>query len=963
MQDRFFYRILLPSMVTIFLFLASIFLYVIPNYRESLMEKKRETIHELTNTAWSVMHKLNSLVSDSFNVADAQREAAVIIADMRYGEEFKDYFWITDTMPNMIMHPYRPQMNGMSLADFADPAGKKFFVEIVQLVKQSGDGYIDYKWQWKDDSLMVVPKLSYVKAFEPWGWIVGTGIYVEDVKREITSITRQVVWISIVITLLIAALIAYLARRNYMAEMHRLSAQEKLKETLDKYKKLVEASPDGVMMTMDGEMVYCNPYLLQLLGFDETEAALDNPTFDRSMKSITEATNQNPEARQPETGAEKVTEQQLLRKDGSMTNVVVHRSVIMTGTKKGFIYTLKDVSKHKDIERELDLSMEKFRSIAELMNLGMFRCTVERNPRFTDINNIGLKLLGYGSITEIGELSLLDLLFDPNERRQLIRTIASNAQLKDKLVKIKNHDGSSTALLLSLFPVKDALGKAVYYDGILVDAYDYLSRRADIEKSSAGQPVSANLLLKSLKDLVVYPPICNMDTPASVASKLMTMRGSDLVLVTDDKAAVVGILTHGDISRRLIAPELPVSTRVAEIMSAPVMALTDQEMVMDAFALMIQRKISYVIVHSTANKQSGYISLTDLSELRRDTPEFLINSIQQAGSVDEIAELMKQLPALVSMLVETGTGSATSGRLISRISDQITIRFIQDALQELGPAPVPFVFLVLGSEGRREQTLATDQDNAIIYDNSASQSEVEVKKYFLNLGKIVCTKLDRVGYPFCDGGVMAMTSEWCLSLNEITSQVSGWINRPNPKELLNVGIFFDFRPVFGDLTLSGRLQDFCLKELRDKPVFMYNLVQATTSIKQPVNLRGQIVFELHDQQTEYFDVKKPLMTIVGIIRLWSLKYGLTERNTLERLYALRSVDAITDSFFNEFSEAVRYLMYLRIRNQLRQHDSGDQSGNHISPSALPEIDRAMLKKILSAISAHQSRLATEFRIS
>jgi PAS domain S-box-containing protein len=963
MQDRFFYRILLPSLVTIFLFLASIFLYVIPNYRNSLMEKKRETIHELTNTAWSVMHKLNSLVSDSFDVAEAQLEAAIIIADMRYGEEFKDYFWITDTLPRMVMHPYRPQMNGMSLADFADPAGKKFFVEIVNLVKQSGDGYIDYKWQWKDDSLMVVPKLSYVKAFEPWGWIVGTGIYVEDVQREINSIIRQVVWISIIITLLIAALIAYLARRNYMAEMHRFTAQEKLKETLDKYKKLVEASPDGVMMTMEDEMVYCNPYLLELLGFDEKEAIANNQIFNRSMKSITDPAHPNHDTLPPETVAEKVTEQQLLRKDRSVRNVVVHRSVFMTGTKKGFIYTLKDVSKHKDIERELDLSMEKFKSIADLMNLGMFRCTVERNPRFTEINNIALKLLGFGSIAEIGELSLLDLLFDQNERRQLIRAIASNVQLKDKLVKIKNPDGSSTALLLSLFEVKDAYGKAVYYDGILVDAYDYLSRRADIEKSSVVQPVSTNLLLKSLKDLVVYPPICDLNTPASVASRLMTMRKCDLVLVADDKATVIGLVTHGDISRRIIAPELPVSTRVAEIMSAPVITLTDQEMVMDAFALMIQHKISYVIVHSTSNKQAGYISLTDLSEMRRDTPEFLINNIQQAGSVDEIAELMKQLPGLVSMLVETGTGSATSGRLISRISDQVTVRFIQDALQELGPAPVPFVFLILGSEGRREQTLATDQDNAIVYDDSTALPEVELKKYFLKLGEIVCTKLDRVGYPFCDGGVMAMTEQWCLSFGEITSQVSRWINKPNPKELLNVGIFFDFRPVFGDLALSGRLQDFCLKELRDKPVFMYNLVQATTSIKQPVNLRGQIVFELHDLHGEYFDVKKPLMTIVGIIRLWSLKYGLSERNTLERLYALRSVDAITDSFFNEFSEAVRYLMYLRIRNQLRQHDAGDKTGNYISPSALPEIDRTMLKKILSAISAHQSRLATEFRIT
>jgi signal transduction histidine kinase len=190
-NPRFFSRILLPSMGAVLLFLVAIYLFVIPNYRESLMDGKRETIRELTSTAWSVMHKLDLMVSDEFSEEKARQEAAIIISDMRWGEEFKDYFWITDTTPRMVMHPYRPSMNGMDLSDYKDQRGKNFFVDIVKLVKQDGDGYIDYKWQWKDDSLTVVSKLSYVKAYEPWGWIVGTGIYIEDVNRQIEILNPE----------------------------------------------------------------------------------------------------------------------------------------------------------------------------------------------------------------------------------------------------------------------------------------------------------------------------------------------------------------------------------------------------------------------------------------------------------------------------------------------------------------------------------------------------------------------------------------------------------------------------------------------------------------------------------------------------------------------------------------------------------------------------------------------------
>jgi signal transduction histidine kinase len=294
---RFFTRILLPTLVAVLLFLAATFLLVIPTYRESLMEGKRETIRELTNTAWSVMQKLDLMVDTVFVLGEAQHEAALIIGDMRYGPEQKDYFWITDTIPVMVMHPYRPTMIGMDLSDYRDNQGKNFFVDIVNIVKEDGDGYIDYKWQWKDDSLTVVSKLSYVKAYEPWGWIVGTGIYIDDVNREIASLSRKVIWISVLATLMLGALIAYLARRSYIAELERQKAQERLRDSMERYKKLVESSTDGVMMMIENEIVYINPYLLQLFGYSEEDFDRHDPGFFEVLASFISEAGPGPRPR------------------------------------------------------------------------------------------------------------------------------------------------------------------------------------------------------------------------------------------------------------------------------------------------------------------------------------------------------------------------------------------------------------------------------------------------------------------------------------------------------------------------------------------------------------------------------------------------------------------------------------------------------------------------------------------
>ena len=187
-------KVIIPVALTFALFILTIFMVVIPFVEKNMMEVKREGIKHLTESAWSTLNLFyEKYQNKELSEDEAQQMAVSHFKRVRYGLEQEDYFWINDMAPNMIMHPYRTDLEGRDISGFQDSAGKKMFLEIVQTVKENGSGYVDYLWQWKGNPEKIVPKISYVKEFKPWGWVIGTGIYVNDVELEIRNITRQMI--------------------------------------------------------------------------------------------------------------------------------------------------------------------------------------------------------------------------------------------------------------------------------------------------------------------------------------------------------------------------------------------------------------------------------------------------------------------------------------------------------------------------------------------------------------------------------------------------------------------------------------------------------------------------------------------------------------------------------------------------------------------------------------------------
>lgn len=228
-------RIALPPLAAIVLFVTVVFGLLLPGYHTALLERKKEMIRELTTTAWNILHYYNAKADrNELTLTEAQATAAEEIRKLRYGTENKDYFWINDMRPVLVMHPYRPDLEGHDVSSYADPSGKRLFVAFVDKVRQEDAGFVPYLWQWKDDPSRIVPKLSYVRGFPPWDWIVGTGIYLDDVEQEIALVTRRLVMASLAILLCIAALSAHSIRQGIRVSRQRREAVELLRQHRDR---------------------------------------------------------------------------------------------------------------------------------------------------------------------------------------------------------------------------------------------------------------------------------------------------------------------------------------------------------------------------------------------------------------------------------------------------------------------------------------------------------------------------------------------------------------------------------------------------------------------------------------------------------------------------------------------------------------------------------------------------------
>ncbi|PKN69508.1 MAG: signal transduction protein [Deltaproteobacteria bacterium HGW-Deltaproteobacteria-12] len=454
---------------------------------------------------------------------------------------------------------------------------------------------------------------------------------------------------------------------------------------------------------------------------------------------------------------------------------------------------------------------------------------------------------------------------------------------------------------------------------------------------------------------------CDTGTSIQDAAAMMGSNRCSSILVREPQGDFTGIMTDRDLRTKvIIQAACDMTGTVSQIMSSPLSTVPAAAPVSDALMIMMIKNIKHLPVTDADEKVIGIVTNKDILEAHRQSPFFLLREIHAAASLEEIADKQSRLPKLIQSLISSGAKAMNVTRMVSVISDAILNRLIGMAIAELGPPPVRFTFLIVGSEGRREQTLKTDQDNAIVYEDPP-EAEETVRAYFLRLAEKVCNWLDQAGYAFCQGGVMAKNPQWCQPLSVWKKYFSTWIGTAEPEALLQSSIFFDFRGGYGDRAIVDELRKFLFQRLAEHPNFFRYLAETTLERKPPLGFFRAFVVESKGKHRDTLDVKHPMITIVNYTRLYALQNGIEETNTQERMYQLFLKKRLSWDDYNDFEQAYSFLMHLRLARQLtaliRENAKPD---NYINPNKLSRLEQTMLKEVFKRIETYQEKMVFDF---
>jgi CBS domain-containing protein len=530
----------------------------------------------------------------------------------------------------------------------------------------------------------------------------------------------------------------------------------------------------------------------------------------------------------------------------------------------------------------------------------------------------------------------------------------------ERRARVTHKDGQVSVVLLGSAPV--TIGDRA---GQILTVKDVAGRRKTeetIARLVADLQSMLPLATRSIKASTLTLATCDLETPIHKAAAAMARAGSSAILVLSPAGEPIGIVTDQDLRNRVLAAGQLTTLPVATVMSAPLVRIADRALLFEAARVMQEKNVQHLVVTNERGATLGILTGTEILHAQRHAIGALLAEIQEGRSPEELRDIRAKLPVFVKALLESGARVESITRIMTTVSDAILVRLIALAEAELGPPPVAFAFVAMGSEAREEQTLATDQDNAIIYADVAPEKNEAVQAYFLRLGERVCGWLDLVGYHRCKGEVMACNRKWCQPLSQWRQYFTECVTAAKPQDLLDVNVFFDFRCAHGEVEYVRQLREHLhhLLEGEGKHAFFFHLAQSTLQFKAPRGFFGNIQLESSGEHPTAFNVKAATIPLVNFARMYALQNRIVETNTLERLRRLRDQGLLLPSSHDELAQAYTALMQMRLTHQAAQIGRGDEPDNFIEMQELSQLERSLLKRVFADITVFQARLQTDF---
>jgi CBS domain-containing protein len=360
-----------------------------------------------------------------------------------------------------------------------------------------------------------------------------------------------------------------------------------------------------------------------------------------------------------------------------------------------------------------------------------------------------------------------------------------------------------------------------------------------------------------------------------------------------------------------------------------------------------------------AGELRGIVTTSDLILAKQDDPVYLVQHLSRQTCVEGMQELLAGVPKLMVQWVNSGIRVQQVSRILTAISDAITVRLIQLAEQQLGPAPVAYCWLGFGSQARGEQLLGADQDNGLVI---CDEMQADHRQWFEQMANYVCDGLNNCGYVYCPGGIMATTESWCQPLAKWLDTVRRWTESPTPDAVMRVSIFFDLRAIYGDASLCKRLQEVMLERASSNTIFLASLAANALAGRPPLGIFRRFVVERNGEHRDALDLKKRgVLPVTEIVRLHALANRITAVNTDERIRALVAARNMTITDSRNLVDALHFIQRQRIGHQAEQVVRGEGVNNFLNPRDLPKLAREQLRDAFTIIDEAQSAVKLAYR--
>lgn len=483
--------------------------------------------------------------------------------------------------------------------------------------------------------------------------------------------------------------------------------------------------------------------------------------------------------------------------------------------------------------------------------------------------------------------------------------------------------------------------------------------RGALDHASASGGDQMGLITRRVAELVGRKVI--VTTPTTTvrdAAQTMTESRVSCILVVEGEL-LVGILTDRDLRTRIVVAGLSGETLVGDVMTVTPMSIDASALLFDALLTMTRNSIHHLPVVRDG-KPIGVITSNDILRAQTRSVVFLAGDIHRQTTAEGMARILENVPDLVYEMVGAGAGAYTIGHAVSALTDATTERLIKLAEQNLGPPPVPYVWVAAGSQARFEQTAQSDQDNCVVI--SDDYDAALHGEYFKALTRFVCSGLNTCGYVYCPGDVMAQTDQWRQPLSVWREYFRKWVDVPDPKALMLASVFFDMRPIAGDMEIFNTLQAEVKKRASGNRIFLAYMVSNALTHQPPLGLFRNLVVIHGGEHNNTLDLKHTgVVPLVDLARIYALDAGIEATNTHDRLQAAGDAKIISNDGARDLIDALEFLGLTRLHHQARQIRDGAKADNYLQPQELSSFERSHLRDAFSVVKSMQAAASARYR--